>query len=538
MKKKSKKGLIIAIVIIVAVFTAAGVFLSKMLLGGQKGVEIVDRTVAKVEKGDIDAKIFGRGVLLPNNQYVVKSLVKGEVLSADYKEGDSINKGDMLFAISQEDVKGQMTNAKIGIKRNESNLSNLKSQVSDLNIKASISGTITKLDVKKGDNVSAGQVIGEIVDNSTIKMSAYFISEDLRGVSTSSSAAIVIDTTGEEIGARISSISSKDEMIEGGISARLVKLTAKGDFSSIKGAMANAKINSKLSIKGGSIEAFDTASIVAKASGQIESLNKEKGDIVSKDSVIANVVSKELDRQIESAKLDIEQAKTTLDDVKNRQKSYKISAPISGTIVTLNKKVGDVVDPSVDTSGMAVIYDLSSMKLTLNVDELDILNIKNGQEVEIEAVAMPGEKFKAVVDNVSMQGTASNGVTSYPVVIKLIDTGKLMPSMNVTGTIKIGQAKDVLTVPSSCLQRGNKLFVKDAVDTTAKEVDGKQDKAPVNTADKNEAGIPAGFHEVTVEVGLNDGDKVEIKSGVKLGDEVYKPEEVVDNGMEFGFGMG
>lgn len=523
MKKKSKKRLIITIAVIAAVFVIAGVVLSKMLYAGKADTAMEDKTIAKVEKGNIDAKIFGRGILLPNNQYVVKSLVKGEILSSNYKEGDTVNKGDMLFEISQDDVKGQVTNAKIGIKKNENNLNNLKSQVSELNIKASIAGIITKLDVKNGDNVNAGQVIGEIVNNNSVKMNAYFISEDLKGIKNGGAAKIIVDTTGERINAKISHISEKEEMIDGGISARLVKLTAKGDFSSIQGALGNAEINSALSIKGGMIEASDTVSIVAKASGQINSLNKEKGDTVSKGSIIANVVSKDLDRQIETAKLDIEQAKTALDDVKGRQKSYKISAPINGTIVTLNKKAGDTVDPSVDTSGMAVIYDMSSMKLTLNVDELDILNIKKGQEVEIEAVAMPGETYKAVVENVSIQGSASNGVTSYPVVIKLLDVGKLMPSMNVTGNIKIGEVKDVLTVPASCLQRGNKLFVKD-------KADDKNGNMTAEIAENGVSAAPPGFHEVTVTVGLNDGERVEIKSGVSLGDEVYKPEEVLDMG--------
>ncbi len=535
MNKKSKKGLIITIIIMAAVFAAVGVILSKMLSKKIGDTDIEDKTIAKVEKGDIDAKIFGRGVLLPNNQYVVKSLVKGEVLSANYKEGDSVNKGDMLFEINQEDVKGQETNAKIGIKRNKNNLNNLKSQIAELNIKAPISGTVTKLDVKKGDNVNAGQVIGEIVNTDAVKVNTYFISEDLKGVRTGDKAAIIIDATGEEISARISSISSKEEIIDGGISARLVKLTAKGNLSSIQGAVANAKINSALSIKGGSVEAMDTASIIVRVSGQIKNLNKEKGDIVSKGSVIASVESKDLDRQIVTAKLDIEQSKTALDEVKTRQKLYRISAPINGTIVTLNKKAGDTVDPSVDTAGMAVIYDLSSMKLTLNVDELDILSIKKGQEVEIQAVATPAAKYKAVVENVSMQGTASNGVTSYPVVIRVTDVGMLMPSMNVTGNIKIGQAKDVLTVPASCLQRGNKLFVKDKTDI--EDSGDNEENKDINTSvagEKNNMAVPPGFHEVTVEVGLNDGEKVEIKSGVNLGDEVYKPEEVVDKSVEFG----
>lgn len=536
MKKKSKIKLIVIILIIAAVFVALGIVLSK-LLGGTKSDIVIDKNVVKVEKSDINAKIFGRGVLLPNNQYVVKSLVKGEILSADYKEGLSVSKGDVLFEISQEDVAGQVTNAKIGIKRNENNLDALEAQASDLDIIAPISGIITKLDIKKGDNVGVGQVIGEIIDNEAVKLSAYFISEDLKGVKLGNKADIIIDATGEELSAEIVSIAANEDMIDGGIAAKKVKLIAKGSLSSMQGAAANAKINSSLSIKGGILEAKETSSIVAKVAGKIEKLNKEKGDIISKNTIIANVSSKDLDRQIESARLDIEQAKTNLDDVKKRQKSYKITAPINGTIVTLNKKVGDIVDPSVDTSGMAVIYDLSSMKLTLNVDELDILSIKKGQKVEIEAVALAGEKFEAIVDNVSMQGTANSGVTSYPVTIKLIDTGKLMPGMNVTGNIKIGEAKSVLTVPASCLQRGNKLFVKDTVANANTPDDKAKDIEPTskNVKNKNDAGVPVGFHEVEVKIGLNDGERVEIISGVNEGDEVYKPEEIVDTQTDFGF---
>ena len=75
------------------------------------------------------------------------------------------------------------------------------------------------------------------------------------------------------------------------------------------------------------------------------------------------------------------------------------------------------------------------MKLVLNIDELDILKIEKGQKVEIEAAALPNETFDAVVENVSIQGKAEGGVTTYPITVRIDKIGKLMPGMNVTGNI-------------------------------------------------------------------------------------------------------
>jgi HlyD family secretion protein len=78
--------------------------------------------------------------------------------------------------------------------------------------------------------------------------------------------------------------------------------------------------------------------------------------------------------------------------------------------------------------------------------------------------------------------------------------------MNVSGKIVIEKAENVLSVPSSALQRDNIIYVQSA------------------KAVKNEdPAVPEGFEPVKVEIGLNDGANVEIKSGLKEGDAVYIP---------------
>lgn len=86
---------------------------------------------------------------------------------------------------------------------------------------------------------------------------------------------------------------------------------------------------------------------------------------------------------------------------------------------------------------MCVINDLSYLEMTLDVDELDILDIAVGQKAEITADAIDDCTFEGVVTNISSAGTTSGSTTTYPVTIRIDDTGSLMPGMNATAALDI-----------------------------------------------------------------------------------------------------
>lgn len=81
--------------------------------------------------------------------------------------------------------------------------------------------------------------------------------------------------------------------------------------------------------------------------------------------------------------------------------------------------------------------------------------------------------------------------------------GSLLPGMNVTADIVVEEAKDILTVPVSAVQRGNTVLVADEA------AEGDPEK-----------GIPAGYRQVEVEVGRADDEYIEILSGVQEGEMV------------------
>jgi len=151
---------------------------------------------------------------------------------------------------------------------------------------------------------------------------------------------------------------------------------------------------------------------------------------------------------------------------------------------------------------MAVIYDMSSLKFELMIDELDINKISIGQKVKITADALNGKEYYGLVSNVSIDGEEENGVTSYPVMVNISEfDGDLLPGMNIDAEIAVGNVKNVLAIPKSAVTRDNIVFV-------AGEKEDALDDAP------------EGYRSVKVVTGLNDGDYIEIVSGLSEKDVV------------------
>lgn len=114
------------------------------------------------------------------------------------------------------------------------------------------------------------------------------------------------------------------------------------------------------------------------------------------------------------------------------------------------------------------------------------------------------------IKSISLEAITTGGVTEYPVTVEMDEVGALLPGMNVSATIVLEEEKNALCIPVDALMRGDIVYVKN------EEGQETDDEAIA-------AGVPAGFHEVTVEVGLSSDSYVQILSGLKETDEVYVP---------------
>ncbi len=136
--------------------------------------------------------------------------------------------------------------------------------------------------------------------------------------------------------------------------------------------------------------------------------------------------------------------------------------------------------------------------VSVNVDELDILSIEEGQTAEITIDALEEQSFEGKITDIS-QAVSGSGSTKYPVEITIGRTDDMRMGMSVSATITIDEAKDAVLIPVSALQeRGGRTFV---------------------YTESSEDGTLSGETEVTT--GLSDGSRAEIISGLAEGDTVY-----------------
>ena len=126
----------------------------------------------------------------------------------------------------------------------------------------------------------------------------------------------------------------------------------------------------------------------------------------------------------QSASETLRSAEISLQNLQDTMANYTVTSPISGTIIEKDAKVGDAVK-SGDT--LCVIYDLSYLEMVINVDELQISSLTVGQKVQITADAVQDKNYVGTVTRVSMKGTSNGGTTTYPVTIRIDDTGDLLP---------------------------------------------------------------------------------------------------------------
>lgn len=454
-----------------------------------------------VERRDFVVSISDSGALEPADSYNIVGLVGGDILSADFEEGDYVNKDDLLYQIDSSDAQKSIEQAQIGLENANLSYQNTLDNV-ETTPKAAVSGRVTRLYVKKGDEVQMGAPIAEISDNDSMVLRINFHKADIASISNGASAEVTINNTGEKLYGTVTSVSTAASAGSGGALVCPVEITVANPGGISAGLAATAAVNGVTCAESGAFQANASSTVTAKVSGTVSALLVSEGDSVVKDQGLVNISSDAAQRQIEGAQLNLRSAQLSLENSRDILDNYSIKAPISGTVVEKKYKAGDRLDNN-SASVLAVIYDMSYLTLTLDIDELDIGSIEVGQKVTLEADALPGKTFEGYVDRVGVNGTSISGVTTYPVRVIVENYDALMPGMNVTAEVIIEEAGDVLSVPISAVNRGNTVLVVD----------------PESQGD-TEKGVPAGYRQVEVTTGRSTDEYIEITSGLNEGEQV------------------
>ena len=193
--------------------------------------------------------------------------------------------------------------------------------------------------------------------------------------------------------------------------------------------------------------------------------------------------------QVADAKLKLAQA---------RLSKMRILAPFDGVVGIRGVSLGDYVKDGTD---LVNVEDVRILKVDFRLPERNLTQIKVGQDIEVVADALPGERFSGQIDAINPRIDA-NG-RSLEIRARLDNTGgKLRPGMFVRVRVIVGERTNALLVPEEAIvPQGAEFFV-------YRVVDGQARRVPVKIGVRRDA-------LVEIVDGLSPGDSV-VTAGMRL----------------------
>lgn len=502
-KKRWPKVLLVLAILAALLFF----FVARPMMTATQQLTSAMYSAVQTERRDITVSVSGTATVQPNDSYQVTSAVRSEILDAPFEEGDTVAEGDLLYTFDSGDVENAIQRSQIAVAQAQLGYHDAQRGQDDLTITATASGVITSLSVEEGDSVTMGSVLAEIVDRDTVKLTVPFHSQAAAALWVGQSAQVTVGGTAEILPGTVTEISALDTVTAGGALVRNVTMEVSNPGGITEESTGTASVNGQACAGAGAFAYKSSKLVTAGTSGDVTGLSVSEGDRVTDGQVLCTLSASAVESQVENARLNLESAQLALQSNLDALDSYTVTSPISGTVVEKNYKAGD--DLSAATGPLAVIFDLSSLKLEMQVDELYIGQIAIGQTVEITADAVEGQTFTGRVSRININGTTLNGVTSYPVTVTIDEADGLYPGMNVNAEILVEHAENVLSVPVSAVQRGNTVLI------------------PGEGAIGKDGSIdPDKLTSQAVTLGRNNDDYIEVLSGLNEGDTVVVKQEI------------
>jgi HlyD family secretion protein len=193
------------------------------------------------------------------------------------------------------------------------------------------------------------------------------------------------------------------------------------------------------------------------------------------------------DAQVEQAQLDVDRAQMALDRM-------TLTAPHDGLITALLVEQGGLVAPGVP---LVSVTDLDPLRLTAQVDEIDVRQIREGMPARIRFDALPGVTLPGMLETIAPVATTSGGIVNYEVQVRLDDRDpRVRVGMTADASFVVDRRDDVLAVPNQYIR-----------------LDRDPGRGFVNIL------TPAGeLQEVPVTLGLQGEEVSEVIAGLEAGD--------------------
>lgn len=502
---------IVSLVVVAALVAGGGYLVQRSLLAGQRPPAPIYAT-ARAFVGTMTADVVGFGPLQPVYLSTLQTAAGGTVTKVLVQAGQHVSKGATIALLSNPSLAAKIAQDQAKLSGDERILATTlgvpvqkalaaAASAGGVTATAPQSGRVVSVQVATGDSVTQGQPLVQIVDDSEVQVGLDLFPYDRARVAVGDPVQVHFNDFSGQVDGVVSQVAANPTPMGIG-QAGLGSTGSTGGTGGASGttgaagagvvgpAAASNALTPYLSYPAvlilrnpgllapgmtGSAEVKTPAGWVGltepatvtgyKAQETVESplagtvvgVDVQPEQWVQKGQPLVAVGGAAAGTSIATLAANVQEDEATLQADQQEEQGLKVRSDINGEIAWLNARPGMRVGPN---QPLGSIFDSSRMTLTIQVDELQVANVRQGQQVIVTSPGLPGRTFHGTVASVGAIGQNNGGLATFAVQIDISGTSALKPGMTADARIVIRTVPGALMVPvEAVVQSGSRAEV-------------------------------------------------------------------------------
>ncbi|MDP6448635.1 MAG: efflux RND transporter periplasmic adaptor subunit [Dehalococcoidales bacterium] len=409
--------------------------------------------LVKVVKGDLTVSISGSGNIKAVSEAELTFASGGQIEEIFVKEGDEVSQNEILARLNTDALSLALTKERVALTKGQVDLT--KERVALTNKQVALTQEQLALTKAQLAQQTAEFNLNNTLDKKeTLELALFNAQIDVK------TAKKDLDETQDIYTWPEIKVAQKDVdkwkayvnyVVEQNLPAATVTY-AQARLTAAEGtldAMINSYDTEEVAIAKLELEATEMTEAQAQ-----KDLDKLTDEIALKELEVESAKEsvEQAHQSIELARQSVEQAEQSLDQAKKDLNETTVTAPFDGVIARVSAEEGDTV-----TTAMTIVHavNISSMELTVEIDEIDIPKVELDQETIVTFDALPDDEFTGSVVTILPLPEEVSGVMLYDVKIKLdIPEGfDIKVGMSASTDIIIDRRSNVLLVPDRTIKK-------------------------------------------------------------------------------------
>ena len=514
MPKKKRRRLIRRIIVLVIVIAAAVGAWWFFLRDKQPEAQVVTDVVSY---GSITSTVEGSGLTKAKKSETITLTTAGTVQDVLVTEGQQVTAGTPLFTVDSKAARTAVEKARKDVEGYEKQLRTLQKDIAGLNLAAGYPGKLMEtVTLNPGDTITKGQKVAVLADDTRLRLEQYYSYAYEGTIKVGQTMDVSIPSLMTTVKGTVEAVHMVSRITPEGSKLFSVDVLVPNDgaLTADMAASATATVNGETvyPYEAGKLAYYRTGDLCSTVNGTVISSDLVDYLQVKEGQVLVRIDGEDSESEIFSVQQSLEEAQKALETAQKNLDNCNAVAPIDGTVIGLGIQAGQEIEAN---TTVLTIADTSTIVVDATVDERNVSYVKPGMMVTIDQW---GTTFEGIVESVSLNSKAENGVASYPMVISVDNVdGTLMTGSYINYSLVASENDNCLVVPIQCVKSVP------MEDGSTGDVVFVQGDRPDNAIDLSVPveGVPEGFWAVPVETGISDTYNVEIKSGVEEGAVVF-----------------